>query len=113
MYYDKVELGCRHGGISAVQTTDFRKPADRLAAFASLYAISVSSLQEDLANIRMITCANLYFNFLFGRSLLEAKTTDIPTFANSQTRYSAWNFQSEKPDFEKLRDLVLSLLPLL
>jgi hypothetical protein len=111
MYFDPQAENCRYSLVSNLQTSEFKKPADRAAAFAGLYNIPTSELNGSLKKIQLVACANLYFKYLFDRSLLDAKTQDIPVFLSSVERYNLWPFAGDKPAFEDVRDLVITILP--
>lgn len=113
LYFDKEGGACRFSKVTAVQQAEYRKPADRMAAFCTLYDVTPVEIQEASDRIRLILCANQYFKYLFDCSLLDVKTSDVTVFLSSELRYASWNFHGGKPTFEELRALVLTVLPLL
>ncbi len=95
----------------ALHSVEYRRPSEKLAAFAELFQITPQELEQDLHRIRAVTCANLFCKLLFDHSLLDLRTNEVDILLSSESRYESWSFPYEKPDFQSLCDLVTSILP--
>lgn len=63
---------------------------ERIELASTLFCTTREDVETAIENVKGVLAANAYFNFLFGKDVLDAKRSELLDAINSKSRFSSW-----------------------
>jgi len=99
MYFSRNVLGrCRYSKMNPAGY----EGAERVELASSMFCIPKDEVEDGIKSVKAVLAANAYFNFLFGKDVLDARRAEMLDATNSGHRFSQWP-GAKHHDFARIR----------
>jgi len=90
---------CEYNSCSVVQ--ELPLPADRLSGVVRIFGITEQEVQSSAREVMVAIVLSRYFEYLFGKSILDCKKKELEALRLSESQYTAWRGKPN-PKFAQL-----------
>lgn len=104
MYYEPgVSIkGCRYAKIQEAMSREGMSKDIRKRTVCHLFSIDEADLGVAVRRVVAVLCASEYFEYVYEKSILDARPKELTALAKDENRYLLWRPSARKVSFEDL-----------
>ena len=69
---------------------------------AAAFRLDVSEIESSVRRVVSVMCLNEYFKHIYGKSVIDARKSELTSLISDPTRYQMWRQESRKVSFEHI-----------